>query len=118
MATNANKAINGGASPQNHQPTLTGGYAGEDGQMIDMASDNWGLQLADAIRAASWNKAIANLNSGYCGPQTQKAIENFAAQWNSVDYDNIATGKTAKTLKPSSSKSYFALPAALENGGE
>lgn len=118
MATNVNKAVGNNGAAHNPQPTLSNGSAKDDGQMIDVASDNRGLQLADTIRAASWSKAMKFLNDGYCGPQTQKAIEKFATQWNSVDYSDIAQGKTVKTLKPSNSRSYFALPAAFQQDGE
>ncbi|MDJ1168930.1 hypothetical protein PMG71_05780 [Roseofilum sp. BLCC_M154] len=128
MATNVNQVLNnnGGhasdAEPHRPNPKTErtnkpkpGNKSQEqDRFFIEAASDRRGAQLADAIQAASYRKAMAYLNQGYSGEMTQAAMQALADDWNSQDFLDIAAGETIKQnlLPTKPNKNYFALPSA------
>jgi len=106
-------------NPKTDRPTQqkTGNRTQEqDRFFIEAASDRKGAQLADAIQAASYRKAMAYLNQGYSGEMTQAAMQALADDWNETDFFDIANGETInQNLLPSKpNKNYFALPSAKQ----
>jgi len=93
----------------------------QDRFFVEAASDRRGSQLADAIAAASYRKAMHLLELGYTGDLTQQAMQELADEWNSDDFQDIAMGETIdgglELNLPSSQltgKDYFALPSAKD----